>query len=88
VITIYTRQDPPCSFCTRAKALLKSRDINFKEVRIGIDVTRESVIELFPNIKTIPIITVNGVVIGGYEQLVTYLKEDNSSDDDKNLLLG
>jgi glutaredoxin len=85
VITVYTKAD--CKFCTYAKQLLRSKQIEYNEVKVGEDVPRDTVVELFPNARTLPIIVVNGVNIGGYDNLVQYLKEDQSDTDD-NLILG
>jgi len=85
VITVYTKAD--CKYCTYAKQLLRSKQIEYEEVKVGIDIPRDTVVQLFPNVRTLPIIVVKGVNIGGYENLVQYLKEDQSGIDD-NLILG
>jgi hypothetical protein len=41
----------------------------YKEYIIGKDVMREHVLELFPDMKSVPIIIENGELVGGYEQL-------------------
>jgi glutaredoxin len=85
VITVYTKAD--CKYCTFAKQLLRFKQIEYDEVKVGEDIPRDTVVELFPNVRTLPIIVVNGVNIGGYDNLVQYLKEDQSDTDD-NLILG
>lgn len=85
MITVYTRSD--CSFCVKAKTLLRVHNIPFTEVKVGADITRDAVKELFPTATTLPIITVEDVYIGGFTQLDQYLKESHTDDSD-NMLLG
>jgi glutaredoxin len=42
---------------------------------MGTDYTREELMEMFPTARTVPQIKVNGESIGGYDQLVKYVKE-------------
>jgi|APGre2960657373_1045057.scaffolds.fasta_scaffold455571_1 glutaredoxin len=65
--TVYSKEN--CPACSRAKALLQSRGLEYKEYIIGKDVMREHVLELFPDMKSVPIIIENGELVGGYEQL-------------------
>lgn len=67
MITIYTKEN--CGACSKAKALLQSRGLEYKEIQIGKDVMREHVMELFPDAKQVPIIIDRGNFIGGYDQL-------------------
>lgn len=73
-ITVYTREVPPCAFCTRAKTLLKVHNLPFTEVVIGQDITREEVMAKFPTIKTLPIIVINDELIGGSDKLSEWIK--------------
>lgn len=56
-----------CPACVKTKNLLKKKNLPFSEFRIGVDLTRDQVIERFPDQKMIPIILVDG-------DLVTYEK--------------
>ena len=67
-VELYTRDG--CMFCDQAKLYLNKKQIEYHEYKIGIDVTRDSVIETFPGVKKLPIITIDGAHIGGYQQLV------------------
>ena len=74
-ITIYTKEN--CSYCVRAKNLMKSRQISFIEVSISeknIDKLKES----FPFMKTLPIIVNDGDLVGGYDSLVEKIATDNN----------
>lgn len=58
-----------CPFCDMAKTLLKNKGIVFEERMIGVNWTREQLLESIPQARTVPQIILNGVLIGGYEQL-------------------
>ncbi len=67
-VQIYTTNY--CAFCQRAKAILRSKGVEFEE----IDVTnspelRERMVELSGGRRTVPEIFINGKAIGGYEEL-------------------
>lgn len=66
-IVIYSKDS--CPFCVKAKDLLQRNNKKFKELKLGVDFTREEILELFPSAKTFPIITIDGEWIGGYAQL-------------------
>ena len=68
MITIYTK--PDCVYCTRAKNLMKSREIPFEEKKLDVDFTIEEFIIAFPNRKTFPLLMQYDRVIGGYVELV------------------
>ena len=70
--TIITRSVPPCAYCDKAKALLDSKGITYTEYDLSAN---EGSIELFKILgyKTIPVITIDGKVIGGYVDLMNYL---------------
>lgn len=84
MIQVYTK--PDCSYCDAAKRLLNERGVPFNEIRIGVDVIREEVVDMFPNHKTVPIIVEDGGVIGGYQQLNEYL--NTRGDEEGQLILG
>lgn len=73
--TIFTRHTPPCSFCISAKELLTSKNLSYTEHVIGTDLTRDEFLEQFPDVKTVPLIILNGKIIGGFTALVESLKE-------------
>ena len=64
-----------CPFCDMAKSLLKSKEIVFEERMIGMDWTREQLLENIPNARTVPQIILNGVLIGGYQQLKAHFNK-------------
>lgn len=84
--TVYSKI--ACPQCDAAKQLLKSRNISFYELLIGRDVTREEVIEQFPNVRQVPIILVDGVFVGGLSELRSYLATLGEGEHNGNVLLG
>jgi glutaredoxin len=66
-VILYTKDN--CSYCTNTKLLLTSKGISFTEMKLGEDFTRETLLEMFPEAKTFPVIVVDGFNIGGYVQL-------------------
>jgi glutaredoxin 3 len=67
-IEVYTTRY--CPYCTRAKALLRSKGLEFHE----IDVTDNSelrmrMVELSGGRRTVPEIFINGEIIGGCDEL-------------------
>jgi glutaredoxin len=73
MIEVYGK--PDCVWCEKAKSLLESRNIPFNYFSVGEDVDLELIKEKFPGVKSVPIITVDGFRIGGYESLQGYLEE-------------
>lgn len=67
---IYSKKQ--CPFCDRAKLLLNLKGQEYTETIIGEDILREDFMELFPDVKTVPLIFIDGKKIGGYEQLREY----------------
>jgi glutaredoxin len=57
--------------------LLSSRGIQYNEMKLNEDFTKEHLMETFPNAKTFPVIVVDGFNIGGFEQLRQQLEESH-----------
>ena len=68
---IYTK--PTCPYCVQAKNLMSAHNLTYTEMVIGEDLRREEFIELFPKQKTVPLIVLNGRVVGGYTDLAIEL---------------
>lgn len=71
--TIYTN-NPECPYCMEARSLLEMEDKNYT-YKI---VTKEKVQELVPGATTVPQIFYNKTLVGGYEQLVTHLSNEDT----------
>lgn len=73
MITIYSK--PDCSYCDKTKALLKIHNLPYNELSVGADITVDQLKKLIPGAKSVPQIEIDGVYIGGYQQLVRYLDD-------------
>lgn len=65
-VEIYGRDG--CDACARIKDRLTSLGVGYREHKIDQDVTREHVMELFPGVSTLPVLTVGGNVYMGPQQ--------------------
>jgi glutaredoxin len=66
----------PCPYCDQAKALLKSRDIEYEERNISEGTwTKEQLQEAVPGARSVPQIFVNYQLVGGFNELRKYLEE-------------
>jgi glutaredoxin 3 len=58
-----------CPYCDQAKTLLTQKGIVYEERRIGVEYTREQLLEAVPAAKTVPQIFLNDQHIGGFTEL-------------------
>ncbi|HKV55807.1 MAG TPA: glutaredoxin 3 [Candidatus Binataceae bacterium] len=59
-----------CPFCTRAKALLRNKGVEFEEIDVTEDdELREEMVKRSGGRRTVPEIFINGVIVGGYDEL-------------------
>lgn len=72
-IQIYSK--PNCSQCDSVKYYLKSNNVPFTELTLGIDFTREQLVEQFPNQKMFPVIVVDGYNVGTQAVLTKMITE-------------
>lgn len=82
-ITIYTQ--PNCTYCERAKALMKSKGIEYVELILNIGQVQQEgktyvpvqhLKDRKPDAKTIPQIFDGRHYIGGFKELQNFLKHD------------
>ncbi|HEU4346023.1 MAG TPA: glutaredoxin 3 [Candidatus Binatia bacterium] len=64
-IVIYTTQY--CPYCSGAKALLRSKSVEFEEIDVTHDPARRGEMERLSMRKTVPQIFIDGVCIGGFD---------------------
>ena len=65
---------PGCSYCNRAKDLLKDNNVPFVEIDISDPENLAEFKRRLPRVKSIPQIFVEGDHIGGFDDLVGFLK--------------
>lgn len=66
-VEIYTKDW--CSFCARAKALLQSKGVEYAEIDVTNDVTREAEMVDRAKRRSVPQIFINNVHVGGSDDL-------------------
>ena len=71
--TIYSK--PSCGYCLQAKDLLTMEQLPFDYLTLGTNYSLQEFMELFPDARTLPMIVKDGECIGGYNNLVEYLKQ-------------
>lgn len=69
-VLVYTKDN--CPYCVKAKQLLSIKNVAYNEVVIGQDIIREDFMSLFPDVRTVPLIIIDNVKVGGYDQLREY----------------
>jgi glutaredoxin len=77
MIDLYSKKD--CIFCTKAKLVLESKGIPYKEHMLGKDYDREWLINHFPSARTFPVVVQDGMFTGGYTELIKQLNEEANS---------
>lgn len=70
-VIIYSKDN--CNYCVAAKRLLDEKRISYHEMKIGVDITREEFVGLFPEVKTVPFIIINNEKVGGYDKLTEWV---------------
>jgi len=69
-----------CPYCDMAKQLLKQNDIAFEERNLSSDEwSKEQLLEVVPDAKTVPQILVRGEYVGGYNELEIFCEQYNGS---------
>ena len=72
--TIYSK--PSCGYCLQAKDLLTMEQLPFEYKQLGTHYSLQEFMELFPDAKSFPQVFKDGKCIGGYSDLVEYLKQE------------
>lgn len=72
--TIYSK--PNCSFCLQAKQLLEMEQLPFEYKQLGTHYSLDELMTLSPDAKSFPQVFKDGVLIGGYNDLVEYLEQE------------
>jgi len=76
-MTIQIYSKPNCTYCDKAKSLVKKLGMTYEEKIFGKDFqTPEELYEAVgKQVRTMPQIKIDGILIGGYNQLVEYFTE-------------
>ena len=71
-VIVYTKES--CPYCVMAKDLLNERHIPFEEIRVDLDDAKREEMMRLSNRRTVPQIFINDQSIGGYDDLITLIK--------------
>ena len=71
--TIYSK--PNCSYCLQAKQLLEMEQLPFEYKNLGTHYSLDELMTLSPDAKSFPQVFKDGVLVGGYSDLVEYLNQ-------------
>jgi glutaredoxin 3 len=66
-VVIYTTRY--CPYCTRAKALLRGKNVQFEEIDVTDDPPKRAEMERLSQRWTVPQIFIDGRPIGGYDDM-------------------
>ena len=66
-VVVYTTDY--CPFCTRAKALLRSKQVDFEEIDVNRDPLLQDEVRRLSGRRTVPQIFVDGTSVGGFDEL-------------------
>jgi glutaredoxin 3 len=58
-----------CAYCDQAKALLNQNNIPYEERKIGDGWSREDLLKVVPNARSVPQIFLNEEYVGGFTEL-------------------
>jgi glutaredoxin 3 len=67
-VTVYTTD--PCSFCARAKGLLKSRGVEFSEINLSKDPAGRLELAQRTGMMSFPQVLIDGHLVGGFSELL------------------
>ena len=70
--TIYTKDG--CGYCEKIKQVLSSIDVNYVEYKLNQNFSREQFVEEFGHGSTFPRVLKDGVLLGGCNETVTFLR--------------
>ena len=70
-ITVYSR--PNCVFCSKVKNLIESYNLHMDEKMADKDFEREWLRKYYPQATTFPVVIIDGMYIGGFNETVRYL---------------
>jgi GrxC family glutaredoxin len=65
-VVIYTTSY--CPYCTAAKSLLRSKNVQFEEIDVTRDPQRRAEMEQLSQRRTVPQIFIDGQSVGGYDE--------------------
>ena len=71
MFTVYSKDH--CPYCQMAESSLKARAQEYKVLKLGVDYTKEELLEKVPGAKSVPQIFKGDIYIGDSKQLLVWL---------------
>jgi len=73
-IIIYSKEN--CTYCVKAKSLIKNLGLDFEEKKLeSFDSPEKMFEDIGKQVRSMPQIKINGELVGGYNQLIEYFAE-------------
>ena len=69
MLNIEVYSTPNCPYCVRAKSLLQSKNLNFKEIDVSDDLESLQKMVKLSGLRNVPQIFIHDQSIGGYDEL-------------------
>ena len=73
MVEIWGKSD--CIYCEKIKQFCETMELNYNYKTLNIDYSREEFLEMFPGVRTVPQVKVNGTFVGGYSEFISYVEE-------------
>ena len=77
-IAVFTTE--PCSFCTRVKALLQARGIEYEEINLSKDPEGRMELARRTGMLSFPQVLVDGALLGGFQETLAADQSGRLSD--------
>ncbi len=71
MLKIYSKDN--CPQCTMAMNMIKAKGLDFTVLKLGTDYTKEQLLALAPNARTVPQVFDGETLIGGLPELQRHL---------------
>ena len=68
-LTVFTTE--PCSFCTRVKALLTARGVEYREINLAKDPEGRAELARRTGMLSFPQVLVDGQLVGGFQETLS-----------------
>ena len=73
-IIVYSKEN--CGYCVKAKSLLKNLRLDYTEKKMEDFASVDALLEdIGKKVRTMPQIKIDGILVGGYNQLVEYFTD-------------
>lgn len=78
MIEIYTKNN--CGACSEAKQILDNRGMIYSQYVLDEHISKEQLLAKFPDVRTVPVIVVDGKRVGGLSDLKVFLESNGNGE--------